>query len=334
MKLRPDSLLIALLVSLVAHAILFMSLKSELIEGLLFRRSTAIAQEGKAPEQPKVVSEQQPPQPAPPELLDLFDQLGEFEGTGAAIKASPGDLDALLRAGFQDQPLLSADPEGQNGQPAEASVEVISARRSPAQRSMGLPQKVFIPLPRKMQTRAAPKPADQSDYEPRGIDADGTTPEPDAPASRATASVSHEQPQALAYQPPPASRTMAVSRAPGDPAPEGDSTIDGFRKSEAVEAVIRSGRLDPQSGRSFKFHAPRLGDAAPFEMLSKKRDTLVLKISIDREGNVVAVDVPQSCGSEYIDHAFTLAAYKSWFEPHPERAGKSGETFEFTIRFV
>jgi TonB family protein len=141
------------------------------------------------------------------------------------------------------------------------------------------------------------------------------------------------QPSPPPQPPSQATSTAPPAQVPGDPSPEGDSNIDGFTRTEDVVAEMRAGQVTARTGREFRFPAPRLGHAGVFEV-GRVRDRLVLEISINREGNVEHVQITTSSGSDYVDHAYRTAAYKGWFQPRPERAGKAGETFEFTVRFV
>ncbi len=118
---------------------------------------------------------------------------------------------------------------------------------------------------------------------------------------------------AVAY--PPAGGTAS----PADPAPQGDSESDPFKKNGSFE--FRNGELIARFGRKVKTVRPRLTIAGQMDLIGKASRTVILKVKIDEHGKVRLVEVARSSGSNEVDQPCRVAVYQWEFEPSRNAAG-------------
>jgi TonB family protein len=117
-----------------------------------------------------------------------------------------------------------------------------------------------------------------------------------------------------------------------DPAPQAEMDSDPF--ASIGSASFRPGKVDVKFGRKFKVTRPKLLLAGRDALLALRFPSLVLKISIDEAGDVKAVEVLRSSGSNAIDQPCQLAAYDWWFEPTRNAEGKAvPDVIVFTIQW-
>lgn len=244
--------------------------------------------------------------------------LGDSTGTGYAVNAWPGDESMLAREGPEDQAWLSRDPSGVGGDSAGAS-----ALRT---------------------GRAAPSPAvlppSTETNRPFGVastDAQNV-PHRNVPLPSSAIALGEKSDTTLPAQQPANPQSAMTDMLPGgspragDPAPMSDSDSDPFARIGSAE--FRPGRVDVQLGRKHKITRPKLLLAGRDALLALRFPTLVLKISIDSAGNVSAVEVIRSSGSNEIDQPCQIAAYDWWFEPSRDIEGNAvPDVILFTIQW-
>jgi TonB family protein len=225
-------------------------------------------------------------------LVDLPDdpahRLGDSTGKGDSISQSPGETPMQATKGPQNQPFLSLDPAGPGKVGDEPSESVLTPGQAAA-------------------PAVAPSPPPSEESTPFGVN-----PQPDFSPAAAPATTSPPQQQAAAS---PAPQPAA------DPAPQGDSESDSI--AIAGSAEFHRGSTQVRLGRNHKLVRPRLSLAAQADLLTLPNPVVVLKLKIDKTGNVISATIFRSSGSNNIDEPIKVAAYKWWFEPAKDRDGKS-----------
>jgi protein TonB len=151
-----------------------------------------------------------------------------------------------------------------------------------------------------------------------------------------TPSVTPAAESVVAPQPNPNQATGSGGR-PGtpspaaDPAQESDSEVDAFSKIEGM--VRQDGRLEVQFGRQVKTVRPRLPISAMIDAALGAR-SVTLRVSIGKAGNVTAVSVAKSSGSNEVDQSSLIAMYDWWFEPAKDKKGRPvTDVIYFTLNF-
>lgn len=315
---------------------------------------------------PVVAPRPQPP-PEPP-MFDPMEQLGDSDAetpTGATA-AMPGDVPLRAPEASQAQAALSLDPSGAG----DGGQSPIAGPASPAAQAARPPSPVFDPVPA---SAALKLPQDSSVAQPRlarTTPIESTEPtdaseeptkavvppvialvEPGEAAENAfkaptprrqpppqqvqpPAEVAQTQPPQAAARPaaPPSPPTGGASAA--DPAPLAESESDAF--TTEASADFTSGRTIPRIGRKHKIIRPKLEMAGYADLMQLRGPiTIVLKLHIDVTGQVEKVEILKSSGSINLDQPTLIAAYRWWFEPIKDSAGRpKKDVIRFTCRFV
>jgi outer membrane biosynthesis protein TonB len=333
---------LALLGSLTLHGVLLVVFAREFPSPPVAKLDPAPAPWPERPEPPEV--------PEPPEATD---SLGVSKSDGRATDSSPGEAPQLARLGDQEQALLSLDPAGTqktsdpqtppSAQPgtggafgnagAKPLVDRIQEMLRPLE-----PKEVVIGLPNPTQP---PEP-----YQPRRRPVAGAgdieparEPETERAAEQtiAVATPAPEPPAEAPAQPvdrtnPAPSGAPGAAESAGDPRPQAETESHAF--SDEFNADFRRGKVVARDGRPHRIKAPPMGLSARYDAVGLTSATLVLKLRLDAQGNVVDVAILHSTGSSSIDQPWKVAAYTWWFEPKKAAdENVAGETFPFTLRF-
>jgi TonB family protein len=293
---RDHSLTVALCVSLVAHAGLVLVLVGRAIDGVTLKPAPVSTT---APHSPIFLAQ------SIPATTDLL--FGDARGFGDAANSAPGDEPLLGRDAAQMQAFLSRDPVGAGHVGDEPSTSVLPQNVSRQQQSsdatpasvvsppaaFGVQESILAPTPRvRRELPVAPS-------EPAPADAGGNT----APASPAPAA---------------------------DPAIMSDSESDPFARGNSIE--FRDGRVDVRFGRKVKTVRPRLSLAARYDLLGMQYPRMIVRIHVERSGDVRKVDIVKSTGSQSADQEVKVALYQWWFEPPKNNAGVAlADVVEFPI---
>jgi hypothetical protein len=241
--------------------------------------------------------------------------LGAMDGKAHAIDPSDGETPLEARKGDQDQQFLSRDPEGPGKIGAEPSPSVLppSEDATPAIASAA-------PFGVESKQLEVPKQIARETDERRGQFTDHVeqTSPPTPPSAQA---------------PPPAPPVKASSNLPpADPAPMAQSETDPYSVAGSVR--FKPGKADVQFGRKHKLVRPRFDLSAQASLLKLPSPIIIaLKLDLDAQGNVTHVEITHHSGSDDIDQAITIAAYKWWLEPSKDKAGNPvADTVPFVIR--
>lgn len=135
-------------------------------------------------------------------------------------------------------------------------------------------------------------------------------------------------------RPPSPPVAAAPSAAAADPSPQAESESDAF--STEASADFASGKTVARFGRKHKIFRPKIEMAGYADMIQMRGSVIVvLKLHIDAAGNVEKVEILKSSGSINIDQPTLIAAYRWWFEPAKDSAGRpKKDVIRFTCRFV
>ena len=236
----------------------------------------------------------------PQEEDDPTHRLGDSAGKGESTSSSPGDTPMQATKGPQNQPFLSVDPTSA-GQSADApSDSVLPAESSPQASPPQPPSETPAPF-------GVNSPAD---FSPPQI----SQPQQSSPGQQAAAA-------------PP------VVQSAAQPAPQGDSDADPITTVGSVE--FRRGSTNVRLGRNHKIIRPRLSLDAQQDLLTLAAPIVVLKLKLDETGHVTSATIFRSSGSTSVDEPVKIAAYKWWFEPAKNSAGKPiKDVILFTVGFI
>ncbi|HWE02201.1 MAG TPA: energy transducer TonB [Tepidisphaeraceae bacterium] len=225
--------------------------------------------------------------------------------------------------------LPTAPAEGPSVTPVESSGKAPPTPDAPKERP-AIAMAIASPLPPAPVAAAPPAAATEAPTEK-------SKPMEPAPA-KPPAPPSPVSPPVTPAAPAPALVSTGDSRAPGldrpsaDPAQESDSESDPFSKT-AISAVLHDGRLEVREGRKIKTTRPHFLPGAVGAFLANPDPVLVLKISVNPNGNVKNVDIVRSTGSIEIDQPCRVAVYDWWFEPSHDKKGRPvADVVLFTIR--
>jgi len=259
--------------------------------------------------------------------------LGASDGKGRAIDPSEGDTPLEARKGDQDQQFLSRDPEGAGKIGAEPSPSVLPpGEDSPPVSASAAPfgvESKQMEVPTEL-SREPARPADtrQGNQNEQVPAAQQQQPQQDQ---------SHASPQPPAPAPAAAPAQASAARAtsnlpPADPAPVAQSETDPYSVAGAVR--FRPGKSEVQFGRKHKLIRPRFDLAAQAALMKLRSPIIIaLKLELDAQGNVTHVDFTRRSGSDDIDQAIMIAAYRWWLEPSKDKAGNPvPDTVPFVIR--
>jgi len=250
------------------------------------------------------------------DVITIDDELsylrfGTTTNTGLSPNASDGDESLRAKEAPSDQALLSRDPRGPGRIGDLPSPSLLPQEDGPTVDGTA------PPLPAVAMVLS---PEATEDAQPFGAGA-GL---PRQPAVK---------PRPVIVAPPAKAENIAVARSnkpAADPAPMSDSESDAFSTLGGVD--FRDGKMEARFGRAFKSVRPRLSLAAQIDLMSIARPRMVLKVAIDAKGEVTAVDVVRSTGSEQVDQPVKVAMYQWWFEPAKGPNGQpAADTFLFPI---
>ncbi|MGB7157053.1 MAG: TonB family protein [Tepidisphaeraceae bacterium] len=293
---RDLSLTIALCASIIAHGLLAYA---------TFEISTRQLADIRLPGYPRAAQDDfiEVDQPNSP-------RLGTMDNSGLAPNASDGKESLRAREAPNDQALLSRDPQGPGRIGDLPSMSLVPQEDGPtvegSAAALGAVALVHV-LP-------------DATEEPQPFGSGASIPPAPTPKPRMVV---------VAPAPPEEAGPIARSNKPAaDPAPMSDSESDAFSTLGGIE--FRDGKMESRLGRAFKSVRPRLSLAAQLDLLSISQPRMVLKIGIDAKGNVTAVDVMRSTGSNQVDQPVKVAMYQWWFEP---AKGPNGRPVPETIVF-
>jgi TonB family protein len=299
------------------------------------------------------------PQPPPePPMFDPMEQLGDSNAdtpTGATA-AMPGDEPLRAPQASQAQAALSLDPRGagDGGQrpiagPASPAARPPSPVFDPVAESaaLRLPQDSSVAQPKLARTTPveSTEPTDASDEPSKAVvppvialvepgeEAENSFKAP-APRRQPPQSIQPAQSLQAAARPspPPSPPTGGASAA--DPAPLAESESDAFTTEAGAD--FTSGRIIPRVGRKHKIIRPKLEMAGYADLMQLRGPIIiVLNLHIDVTGQVEKVEIIKSSGSINLDQPTLIAAYRWWFEPIKDSAGRpKKDVIRFTCRFV
>jgi TonB family protein len=238
-------------------------------------------------------------QPIAPTTDLLF---GDAHGSGDAANAAPGEQPLLGRDAAQMQAFLSRDPVGAGHVGDEPSMSVLPQSASSAST---------------VSSRNAKRTLGIRGDDPLSM-----------PKVRRVLSMVMEP----AAQEPRINRgeTIASGAPAADPAIMSDSESDPFARGNSIE--FHDGRVDVRFGRKVKTVRPRLSLAARYDLLTMQAPRMLVRIHVERSGDVRRVEIVKSTGSDSADEEVKVALYQWWFEPPKTNAGVAlADVVEFPI---
>jgi hypothetical protein len=248
-------------------------------------------------EQPKLIVQKKPPiEYEKPRPEDHHDDSGEANGKGTANRSTDGKQPMQANANELEQADLMKDAN------KFSENALLPASKGALVGNNALPQK-----------------------EPsKGAQAEKTTQSPTDPTAVAMA-VDQTKP---GIGPPP-SPAVSASHLPtpkpmqkqivGHRATVSDTESVPFAKADSVNFV--AGKLEARQGVKVRTTEPRYGDASIHDYEIIGDQPTIFGTTVDRDGNVVDVQILQSSGSTNIDQDRKIAVWNWILEPKKDKDG-------------
>jgi hypothetical protein len=248
-------------------------------------------------EQAKLIVQKKPPiEYDKPKPDDHHDDSGEANGKGEANRSTDGKRPMQANANVMEQADLMKDAK------KFADNAILPASKGEITGNNALPQK----QPNKA-AEAANDAKSQNDSKAVAMATDPTKPGI-GPAPTPAASASH-------LPTPKAVQKQIV----GHRATVSDTESVPFAKADSMNFV--DGKLEARQGVKVRTTQPRYGDASIHDYEIIGDQPTIFGATVDRDGNVVDVQILQSSGSSNIDQDRKIAVWNWILEPKKDKDG-------------
>jgi TonB family protein len=331
MRRRDPTILLALCIALLAHALLLRvgqrAARRDL--GWWLWGSQSAAQAALLPMSPKNKPD---------------DEIGEHNQTGTSINSAPGvaAMESVFSDPRQEQALMTRDPVGFKGHSGKTLAQVLSGEngdgspRNPSAPAADQSAEIFASAENALNAAPGHKVMEPDPLSAGPLKPKEDTVNPTAATQQQQTKTDNSAHQRQAKAAPAGGGKAGPSSdaAAGSPLPS--SNFESFPVTHIASRFV-AGKIVAQEGRKLLTREiPHLNYAARADLDSLPSPYVVLEIKIDETGNVTDVRTIHSSGSDNIDLPCEHAAATWWFEPQSDPAtGKPRreETVEFTIYF-